>query len=128
MLHGPHHQDGARRVAQDVLTNGAEVNDAPQQPSPVRSDHDDLGPVPLGHCTDGRARVPHFHETLDPYGSWVDDQTYGTVWVPSETVVGTGFIPYVSAGHWASSTPMRQARARHGRKRFGSLPSTVCAP
>ena len=41
-----------------------------------------------------------FHSTLDPYGTWVDDSNYGTVWVPSETVVGDGFSPYVTAGHW----------------------------
>jgi hypothetical protein len=41
-----------------------------------------------------------FRSTLDPYGSWVDDPTYGTAWVPSESVVGSDFSPYVSAGHW----------------------------
>jgi len=41
-----------------------------------------------------------FRSTLDPYGSWVDDPTYGTVWVPSSSVVGSNFTPYVSAGHW----------------------------
>jgi hypothetical protein len=41
-----------------------------------------------------------FHSTLDPYGTWVDDPTYGTVWVPSSGVVGADFTPYVSAGHW----------------------------
>ncbi len=42
-----------------------------------------------------------FRQALDPYGSWVDDPTYGTVWVPSESVVGDDFSPYVTAGHWA---------------------------
>jgi hypothetical protein len=41
-----------------------------------------------------------FRSTLDPYGSWTDDPTYGTVWVPSQDVVGSDFTPYVSAGHW----------------------------
>jgi hypothetical protein len=41
-----------------------------------------------------------FHSTLDPYGQWVDDGTYGTVWVPSAGVVGDGFTPYLTAGHW----------------------------
>jgi hypothetical protein len=41
-----------------------------------------------------------FRTTLDPYGSWQDDPTYGTVWVPSPSVVGGDFTPYVSAGHW----------------------------
>jgi hypothetical protein len=42
-----------------------------------------------------------FHGALDPYGTWVDDSTYGTVWVPSASAVGSDFSPYVSAGHWA---------------------------
>ncbi len=46
------------------------------------------------------AALSDFRTTLDPYGSWVDDGTYGTVWVPSTTVVGSDFVPYVSAGHW----------------------------
>jgi hypothetical protein len=41
-----------------------------------------------------------FRTTLDPYGTWQDDPTYGTVWVPSREVVGNDFTPYVSAGHW----------------------------
>src|SRR5262249_46718811 len=42
-----------------------------------------------------------FRTTLDPYGSWYEDATYGTVWVPAASVVGTDFTPYVTAGHWA---------------------------
>src|SRR5580658_3367531 len=41
-----------------------------------------------------------FRSTLDPYGSWTDDPTYGTAWVPSQSVVGSDFTPYASAGHW----------------------------
>jgi hypothetical protein len=44
--------------------------------------------------------LTEFRTTLDPYGTWVEDGTYGTVWVPSTTVVGADFAPYVSAGHW----------------------------
>ena len=42
-----------------------------------------------------------FRSTLDPYGSWVDDPNYGTVWTPSDSVVGSDFAPYVSGGHWS---------------------------
>jgi hypothetical protein len=42
-----------------------------------------------------------FRGALDPYGSWVDDPTYGTVWVPSPGAVGPDFTPYETAGHWA---------------------------
>ena len=42
-----------------------------------------------------------FRAALDPYGSWQEDPTYGTVWVPSENVVGSDFSPYVTGGQWA---------------------------
>ncbi|MEO8875003.1 MAG: DUF6600 domain-containing protein [Polyangiaceae bacterium] len=42
-----------------------------------------------------------FRTTLDPYGSWVEDENYGTIWVPSSSVVGADFEPYVTAGHWS---------------------------
>jgi hypothetical protein len=50
--------------------------------------------------TDPRA-ITEFRSTLDPYGSWVEDEKYGTVWVPNRDAVGDDFAPYVSAGHWA---------------------------
>jgi hypothetical protein len=42
-----------------------------------------------------------FHDTLDSHGTWVDDPTYGTVWVPNATEVGPTYAPYQTAGHWA---------------------------
>jgi hypothetical protein len=62
----------------------------PMQPAPGE-DYADTDPSAL---TD-------FRNALDPYGSWVDDPTYGTIWVPSQSVVGDDFMPYQSAGHWA---------------------------
>ena len=44
-----------------------------------------------------------FREPLSPYGTWVEDPTYGTVWVPSAVVVGADFAPYQTAGHWELS-------------------------
>ncbi|HWO10788.1 MAG TPA: DUF6600 domain-containing protein, partial [Polyangiaceae bacterium] len=44
--------------------------------------------------------VSEFSPHLDPYGRWIDDPFYGRVWVPSQAIVGVGFRPYVSAGHW----------------------------
>jgi hypothetical protein len=41
-----------------------------------------------------------FREPLSPYGTWVEDATYGTVWVPSAVLVGADFAPYQTAGHW----------------------------
>ena len=44
--------------------------------------------------------LTEFKPALDGHGQWVDDSTYGTVWVPAETEVGTDFVPYTTAGHW----------------------------
>lgn len=49
---------------------------------------------------DDPSALTDFHATLDPYGSWVDDGTYGTVWVPASATVGADFTPYTTAGHW----------------------------
>ena len=46
------------------------------------------------------AALNDFHDTLTPYGSWVDDPVYGTVWVPNPGEVGSDFAPYVTHGHW----------------------------
>jgi hypothetical protein len=46
------------------------------------------------------AALTDFRGALEPYGTWTDDPTYGTVWIPSESVVGSDFTPYVTAGHW----------------------------
>ena len=45
-----------------------------------------------------------FKARLDPYGSWVEDEKFGTIWVPDRKVVGESFAPYVSSGHWALDT------------------------
>lgn len=45
-----------------------------------------------------------FKPQLDPYGTWVEDPKYGLVWVPDRSIVGAGFSPYVTAGHWALDT------------------------
>ena len=42
-----------------------------------------------------------FRPHLDPYGTWVQHPTYGTVWIPSPSVVGNEFTPYLSNGRWA---------------------------
>ena len=41
-----------------------------------------------------------FQDELSPYGNWIDDSTYGRVWVPTASLVGTDFTPYYSGGHW----------------------------
>jgi hypothetical protein len=57
--------------------------------------------LPPSYSDADPSALTDFHTTLDPYGNWVEDTTYGTVWVPSSSVVGADFTPYVSGGHWA---------------------------
>jgi hypothetical protein len=74
---------------------GTEQQAQPQTPtdqaSIEASDDADMDPSALAD----------FREPLAPYGTWVDDPTYGTVWVPSVEATGSDFVPYVSGGHWA---------------------------
>ncbi len=44
--------------------------------------------------------VSEFRPTLEGHGAWVEDSTYGTVWVPNATEVGPDFVPYSTGGHW----------------------------
>ena len=50
---------------------------------------------------DDPSALTDFHAVLDPVGAWVEDPTYGTVWVPTSSVVGVDFVPYQTGGHWA---------------------------
>jgi hypothetical protein len=50
------------------------------------------------------AALVEFRSQLEPYGRWVVDPAYGTVWIPSPDAVGPDFAPYVTGGHWALRT------------------------
>jgi len=66
--------------------------EAYEQPyRPIAAAPDDTDPICLGT----------FEGVLAPYGAWVEDDEVGYVWVPEPTVVGVGFVPYLSAGHWS---------------------------
>ena len=45
--------------------------------------------------------LTQFNQTLAGHGTWVDDPTYGRIWVPNSAEVGDGFAPYQTAGSWA---------------------------
>jgi hypothetical protein len=66
------------------------VNTAPYGPPAAFATSADADPAALGR----------FQPVLAPYGRWVETPSYGMVWVPDATVVGAGFSPYVTAGHW----------------------------
>lgn len=42
-----------------------------------------------------------FRQPLDAHGAWVQDATYGTLWVPNSAEVGADFAPYQTAGRWS---------------------------
>ncbi len=63
------------------------------QDVPVGVQQDDYADTDPSALTD-------FHAALDPHGTWVDDPTYGTIWVPNVDEVGSDFAPYVSNGGW----------------------------
>jgi hypothetical protein len=41
-----------------------------------------------------------FEAALAPYGTWIDDERLGRVWVPSADIVGVAFAPYATNGRW----------------------------
>ena len=86
---------------------------SPGSPLEARQDNDEegrfapaRGDIQVGtddatYADTDPAALTDFKPALEPYGTWADDATYGTVWTPSPTVVGSDFAPYVTAGHWA---------------------------
>ncbi len=77
-------------------------------PPPEASTAEPEAPVPATDTTapadsyadEDPSALQDFHPELDPHGVWVDDPSYGTVWIPNATEVGSDFVPYVTAGHW----------------------------
>ncbi len=93
---------GDTRDADPSTPDQTDVFVAPPAPSPAPS-ATPAPAAPSSEDADPRA-LTEFKPALDPYGSWVDDPNYGTVWMPYGTVVGADFQPYVSGGHWALSS------------------------
>lgn len=72
----------------------ADVSDGAEpaaDPAPAADEYADNDPSALSD----------FRGALDPHGTWVEDPTYGTVWVPNPDEVGSDFAPYQTAGRWA---------------------------
>jgi hypothetical protein len=59
------------------------------------------GPAADSYDDQDPSALTDFHSALDSHGQWVDDPTYGTVWVPNQAEVGSDFTPYSTSGHWA---------------------------
>ena len=69
------------------------MGDVGEAPTDLPSDYADTDP----------SAVEVFHDVLAPYGVWMEHPTYGLVWVPSDRVVGTEFVPYLTAGYWGNT-------------------------
>jgi hypothetical protein len=72
----------------------------PGVPPPPGSEWEQAPGGQAGYVDTDPSALVDFRDALDPYGNWVDDPTYGTVWVPSPAAIGPNFAPYVTAGHW----------------------------
>ena len=82
------------QVPQQMEGDGAgDPSQMQTQDVPVGVQQDDYADTDPSALTD-------FHTTLDPHGQWIDDPTYGTIWVPNNDEVGPDFAPYVSNGGW----------------------------
>nr|AYM54421.1 secreted protein [Phaselicystis flava] len=83
------------------IPNAPAAPPSPAAPSamPVQQ-IDEAEPAADEFADNDPSALTDFNEPLAPYGTWVDDASYGTVWVPSATVVGADFAPYQTAGHW----------------------------
>src|SRR5689334_22664545 len=53
--------------------------------------------IPKKSIAQGSVSYQVFYDQLSPYGIWIDDPTYGYIWVPN---TGAGFQPYASNGYW----------------------------
>ncbi|MGA2447980.1 MAG: DUF6600 domain-containing protein [Polyangiaceae bacterium] len=89
-------------VAQvDVAASGATTTPPPPDQGDNGSKEYALGVDADSYDDVDPAAVTDFKSNLQPYGSWTDDPSYGTIWTPSHDAVGDDFSPYVSGGHWA---------------------------
>jgi hypothetical protein len=85
----------ASALAQDRVVGREALDPKDQETLPPAID----GRTDSDEDVDPRA-LEEFREPLAPHGAWIDDPTYGTIWVPDARVVGPDFTPYQTAGHW----------------------------
>ncbi len=84
------------------------VSSTPPAPIPMPSPAPmaEPPPTPLPPPANGSAapspnvNLNYFQNQLTPYGSWMNDPDYGTVWRPGAALVDPGWRPYCQGGHW----------------------------
>jgi hypothetical protein len=75
---------------------------SPARAQPVPDPDDPAqAPGPDEYADTDPSALTEFAPALDPYGTWVVDPTYGTVWTPGADQVDATFQPYVSGGSWS---------------------------
>jgi uncharacterized membrane protein YgcG len=101
-------QPGQSQEQQAMAQQEAAASQAPdprapisEQAPPQASQDVAIGATNDEYSDTDPSALSDFKPTLDPFGTWSEDPTYGTVWTPSTAAVGADFTPYVSAGHWA---------------------------
>jgi len=77
--------------------------------SQVTNDREVQGGVEVGigaptPAPDPRASVGPFHALLSRYGRWVTVEGHGWAWIPDEQLAGPDFFPYLTGGHWVSTS------------------------
>ncbi len=88
-----------------TATTTAPATPAPEMKSTVTAAATTSATTQISTTTDDYAdtdasALTDFREPLQGYGTWVADDTYGTVWVPDTTTVGADFAPYQTGGYW----------------------------
>jgi hypothetical protein len=75
-----------------------------------------------------------FYDDLSPYGTWINNPTYGYVWIPNEA---PGFSPYATNGYWVytdygwtwvSNYPWGWAPFHYGRWYYDSFYGPIWVP
>src|SRR4051812_12835118 len=78
---------------EDTLDDYSDESAPYQDQIPIEAQPDTYADTDPSALTD-------FYNMLAPYGTWVNDPTYGTVWFPDPGEVGQDFTPYATGGHW----------------------------
>lgn len=85
----------------------ASPSDVAPAPQPAYPPQDavapDPGPPSDEYADTDPSALTDFQQPLAPYGQWVQDPTYGTIWVPDSAQVGADFAPYQTGGQWATT-------------------------
>src|SRR5688500_17777318 len=81
-----------------LLTGATALRAEAQQDYQDYQDYDQGGYQDNNNYQDNGNSADMFYNDLAPHGRWINNNSYGQVWVPN---AGRGFRPYYTNGHWA---------------------------